>query len=409
MKLLLSAFACEPGKGSEEGVGWGIAWNLAKTHRVHVLTTPRHRTAIEQFHVRSPQPNLTFSYLDFSPWIVARVVTSALWQVYYYAWQSRVGTWAQPVVEAFDPDLIHHVTYGRYWTPNSLWRLKRPFIWGPLGGGDFCPPAFLSCLSFKEKVGEKLRQIAQRLAHCDPQLRLTAENSSVALSSTPWTSNRLKALGCRRTVPLLQMAVDADLLESSRPAANEEILFCSVGRLLGWKGQTLTLQAFAEASIPRARLVIIGTGPAQKRLVALAGALGIADRVSFLGATTRRQTFEYIQRSVALVHPSLHDQAPTVVFEAMAAGTPVIALALAGLPLQLTAETGFLIPAQSHEQAVTAIARAMRELSNDPDLRARMGAAGRQRIADYFTWEKKAEQLDDIYQSLLGVPEQTRV
>ena len=48
MRILLSAFACEPGQGSEAGIGWGIAWSLARTHTVHVVTTPRHREKIER-------------------------------------------------------------------------------------------------------------------------------------------------------------------------------------------------------------------------------------------------------------------------------------------------------------------------------------------------------------------------
>ena len=292
------------------------------------------------------------------------------------------------------------MTYGRYWTPSPLWKLRKPFVWGPLGGGDFCPAAFLPGLSRRERFFERLRALAQRVAEFDPQLRSTARHAAVVIASTPATQRRLEMLGARRVVPLLQMALEADFIrKAARPEGGA--MFCSVGRLLGWKGHGLTLRAFAAAGIPGSQLVIVGEGPEKSTLVALAGALGISDRVVFSGAISRTAALEYLARATALVHPSFHDQAPTVVFEAMALGTPVIALELGGLPLQITAETGFLVAANTPGQTVNAMVAAMKRLAEEPALREAMGEAARRHVAGLFTWDKKAEQFDEIYRSLI--------
>lgn len=400
MKVVLSAFECEPGRGSEAGVGWGVAWSLAKRHRVHVLTTPRHRAAIERYLAVNPQTNLTFSYFDFSPRLVRLVVNSALWQIYYHFWQLRIASWARVVVETFDPDVIHHITYGRYWTPSPLWKLGKPFVWGPLGGGDFCPRAFLPGLSRRERFFEMMRAWAQRFAEFDPQLRSTAKHAAAVIASTPATQRRLETLGARKVVPLLQMALEAEFIRrETRPEGG--VMFCSVGRLLGWKGHSLALRAFAAAGIPGAELVIVGDGPEKFTLVALAGALGITDRVTFSGAISRTAALNYLSRATALVHPSFHDQAPTVVFEAMALGTPVIALELGGLPLQLTAETGFLISAETPARTIAGMVAAMKRLAEEPGLRETMGEAAHRHVAGSFTWGKKAEQFEEIYRSVI--------
>lgn len=402
MKILLSAFACEPGLGSEEGIGWGTAWSLARDHEVHVLTRPRHRAAIERELARHPRRKLAFSYFDFSPTLLRCVVTSSLWQIYYHAWQCRIASWARATASAFDPDIVHHVTYGRYWTPCSLWRLGRPFVWGPLGGGDACPPAFQACLGFRERMVEKLRDVMQRLASFDPDLRATARHTAVAIAATPETERRLRALGCRTVVQVPQNALGPDdLVREVRPAEKPP-LFCSVGRMVGWKGNVLTVRAFARARIPGARLVIIGDGRTRRELAALVRSLGLSARVCLPGAMSRDAARAWIARSTALVHPSLHDPSPSVVLEAMAAGKPVVGLALAGLPAQVTAETGILVPAHSPEETINALAAALERLAASPALCSRLGAAGHARAREEFTWEKRALQFGASYRLALG-------
>ena len=87
--------------------------------------------------------------------------------------------------------------------------------------------------------------------------------------------------------------------------------------------------------------------------------------------------------------------------EAMAAGRPVICLDLGGPALQVTEETGFKIPANSPEQVVRDIAHAMLKLAKEPELRVRMGKAGRRRVKEYFNWDIKGEWIKNIYKEIL--------
>lgn len=402
MKILLSAFACCPLQGSEEGVGWGVAVNLALRHRVHVLTTPRFRAAIEGYLAAHPALNLTFSYFDVNPVVRRCIVHTALWQIYYYAWQMKIAGWSREVVERFDPDLIHHITYGRYWTPSSMWKLGKPFIWGPLGGGDKCPPQFFRLLSAHGRWSERIRTLAQLLARSDPALLATARHCALAFAGTPETEKCLQRLGCARVTVFLPNAVEPDFFASEETNARQGALFCTVGRLLDWKGQALAIRAFALAKIPGSRLMIIGEGSTLAELQKLATKLKVDEQVSFLGALSREEVRQWLRRSVALVHPSLHDQAPTVVMEAMAVGTPVIGLALGGITLQVTAECGILIPPVDPEQTLTDLAEAMCRLAGNPELRRKMGEAGLRRMAAEFTWAKKTARFEAFYETVVG-------
>jgi glycosyltransferase involved in cell wall biosynthesis len=404
MKVLVSAYACEPGKGSEPAVGWNLVAELAAEHEVWVLTRANNRPAIEAATGAGPKPNLHFVYYDLPRW-------GAFWkpapggvQAYYYLWQVGAGRRARALHAAVGFDLVHHLTFGRYWTPSFLAQLPVPFVWGPVGGGETAPGPFVRELSARGRLYERLRLLARRAAEADPSLRVTARRSAVAIATTPETAARLAALGAERVRVLGHSAVaPAALAARDRPAPSSgAIRFVSVGRLLHWKGVHLGLRAFAAAELPAAEYWVVGDGPERRRLEILAAHLGVAERVRFHGAVPQRRWFELLDQCHALVHPSLHDSSPFVCVEALASGLPVLCLDLGGPATQITDETGFRVPARTPTQAVRDLAGAMRSLAADGALYARMSAAARARAAAEFGWTRKGELLREVYREAVG-------
>ena len=175
--------------------------------------------------------------------------------------------------------------------------------------------------------------------------------------------------------------------------------FVSIGDLLHWKGFHLGLRAFAAADLPNAEYWLIGDGPERARLEGLgplARHFAIASPSS-AGYPAWMALDRAARNATALVHPSLHDSGGWVCLEAMAAGKPVICLDLGGPAVQVTPETGFKIAAGTPEQAVRDMAAAMRRLAQDEGLRRRMGEAGRRRVCEAFSWERKGEVLSAYY------------
>jgi glycosyltransferase involved in cell wall biosynthesis len=177
------------------------------------------------------------------------------------------------------------------------------------------------------------------------------------------------------------------------------IRFISVGRLLHWKGFHLGLRAFAQASLPSdAEYIIVGTGAEEEELRALAADLGIASRVRFLNEMPRADLMHQLSTCLALVHPSLHESGGFVCLEAMAAGCPVICLDLGGPAVQITPETGFKVPALTPEQSIAEIANCMIRLAKEPELRTKMGEAGKRHVREFYSWEAKALLFSQAYQ-----------
>jgi glycosyltransferase involved in cell wall biosynthesis len=402
LKVLLSAYSCEPGRGSERGVGWNVVREIAKYHDVWVLTRPdESKEAIEAELACRPIPNLHFVYFTLpvlgSLW---RWGSSGAMQIHYYFWQIQAYFVARSLHDQIGFDVIQHVTFVKYSSPSFLSLLPVPFIWGPVGGGESAPSPFWQDFSLKAKAYETARNMVRWLGENDPFARLTARRSAIVRATTEDTAKRLYMMGANN----VQILPEVGLLEEEianlaqyQILNSSSIRFISMGRLLHWKGFHLGLRAFAKAGLSDAEYWIVGDGPEWNSLQILAKDLGIAQQVKFWGRLSREETLAKLGESHVLVHPSLHDSGGWVCIEAMAAGRPVICLDLGGPATQVTGDTGLKIPAENPEQATNDLAQAMISLTDDPTLRIDMGQAGRKLVQETYSWTVRGTQLIELY------------
>ncbi len=401
-RVLISAYACGPGRGSEPGIGWNTARELATSHDVWLVTSRENVTQIHEELAAHPLPGLTVVFVDWPAWLGWLKRSRVGYELQHYAWQIAAFLEARRLHRRVGFDVVHHVTMGRYWAPSFMAMLPVPFVWGPVGGGESVPRGFWRGLGLRGAVVELLREGARWIGECDPFLTLTARRSVLALATTEESRLRMERLGARSLRVLSQVGLsdrELDLLSRYELPPTPPVRFISVGRLLHWKGFHLGLRAFAALDAPGAEYWIVGSGPARASLAAQARELGIGERVRFCGALSRRDTLTCLAQAHVLVHPSLHESGGMVCIEAMAAGRPVICLDLGGPALQVTPETGFKIAARDVNEAVPALTEAMRILCTDAALRERMGQAARIR-ARQFNWRHRAEDLGRLYLTL---------
>ena len=404
LRVLVSAYACGPDVGSEPGVGWNAVREIARDHDVWVITSHEHKASIEETVARD---GLTarFVFVDWPEWLDFIKRTRAGFELQQYAWQLAAYRHARRLHAQIGFDLAHHVTVCRYWMPSVLPFLGIPFVWGPVGGGESAPTAFWPGLGIHDAFLEVVRAIARGFGERDPLLRLSARRTSLGVATTHETCSRMKRL----SVPRLEVCTQVALTEREIAALGEcqprsesgGIRFLSIARLVPWKGIHLGLRAFARMQDRSAEYWIIGGGPAESSLKKLATTLGVADRVRFLGQKSRAEVLQILQQCDVLVHPSLHDSGGVVCAEVMAAGRPVICLDLGGPSLQVTAETGIVVPARSPQQVITDMAVAMDALSESPSRRAAMGHAARARVRERFNTSALRQHFNRWYREVV--------
>jgi len=403
MKILLSAYVCEPGSGSEEGVGWNMVHEIARYHETWVLTRTIFRQAVEAELACNPNPNLHFVYFDPFNWTTDWRGRQGLLQLHYYLWQIEAYFIAKPLHAAINFDLVRHVTYVKFWSPSFLSLLPIPFVWGPVGGGEYAPKPFWQDFRLQAKIYETLRDLGQRFGEQDPFARLTARRSLLTQVTTEDTAKRVRSMGAKSVEVYSEAGLskeEIDRLGEYGLPDNSPVRFISIGRHLHWKGYHLSLQAFAQAKLPDAEYWLLGDGPEHQRLQVMAEDLGISSQVKFWGRVPRDETLRLLGECHVLVHPSLHDSGGWVCLEGMAARRPIICLDLGGPATQVTAETGIKVPGMNPQQAIEGLAEAMRHLATDSSLRVRMGEAGRRRVSEVYDWEVKGKYLSQVYEKI---------
>jgi glycosyltransferase involved in cell wall biosynthesis len=209
--------------------------------------------------------------------------------------------------------------------------------------------------------------------------------------------------GCRpERVHLIPCGVPTEQFVQGARTPSDTIRFAAVSRLADMKGPEYTLKAFAlsKARIPRSSLVMVGDGPMRADLERAAVELGVADSVRFTGSVSpeevRRELVAcdvFLQHSVVVPGTGDCEGFGVSVAEAASAGLPVVSTLCPGIVDQVVdGATGFLVPQRDAE----AMAARMVQLARDPELRASMGTAGRQRAVSCFDVEKQLRELEDV-------------
>lgn len=173
----------------------------------------------------------------------------------------------------------------------------------------------------------------------------------------------------------------------------------AIGRPRPVKGFNFLLDAFARlaADFPEAHLLFAGDGPDRTKLDVQAARFNLSERVTFLG--DQADIPGLLPALDVLAVPSLHEGMPNVALEAMAAGLPVVASAVGGIPEVVTHGVTGLLVAPSDP---VALAEALGEVLGNSSMAGAMGQAGRERVRSQFSLAKTVACTEALYGQLLG-------
>lgn len=404
MKILLSAYACEPGLGSEPGVGWHWAVELARTgHDVWVLTRASNASAImDGMAGLSVAGNLHFLYYDLPRWISWWKKGRRGVHLYYLLWQWGAYCLAKKAHAKTPFDCVHHVTFVSARQPSFLGGLGVPFVFGPVSGGEHVPFRLRFGFGFRDWAVELLRDLANALARLDPLLRRTFRQASRIYVTSAESRMFVPKVCWPKTAISLAIGVDAvdgtktavPFSENTKPGQGIRLLY--VGRFLAWKGMGLGLRAFAALSQadPKARLTLIGTGPAGVRWQRLAADLGIANRIAWRGWVSQEALLDIYGEHDVLLFPSLRDSGGMVVLEAMAKGLPVVCLDRGGPGVIVNDGCGRVVATQGlgRKAVIADLAKVLITLAGDIALRMRLSKGAKDRVRA-FSWKERVARI----------------
>ena len=401
MKVLLSAYACSPGRGSEPGVGWGWATALAGVgHEVTVLTSSRYREAIL---AAGPQ-GIDFRFID-APATPPRRLSPRLgmydWGSYdsYLRWQDTALEHVEMAPQPYD--VVHHVSWGSLRLGSMLWQLPVPLVYGPIGGGQTGPGNYWRSFG-RDWPAEVLRMASRSLPTLNRRGRETIRNSAVTLVCNSATAAVSQRFGGADVRFMLADALQCDWLAEARPRPAGTPIVLWVGRLIPIKAPMLAVQAFAELrrSMP-ARLVMAGDGSLRGQLDETVTRLGLAGDVQLLGKVSWDNVRRLYDSASVLLFASLRESFGAQFLEALGRGLPAVALDQHGIADVDVGPAAVKVALPPKPRDLPGrLASALRTILCDDEWESRSAAA-----VDWAAgqvWPARAAAATQIYQEIAG-------
>jgi glycosyltransferase involved in cell wall biosynthesis len=390
MKVLISAYACTPGRGSEPGAGWAFALAAARDHEVWVLTRRKNLEEITNFLQRENMVGRIHPIeVELPTWVMRLKKGSVATALYYAAWQAKVARLSRKLHRSVEFDVMHHVTFASDWMPVGITAVPGvPLIWGPVGGSTLTAWALWRWLGARGLALDVLRIAATVPA------RLTFGTAIARRASLVVAQNDDVATQFKRFGPtVVRPNVILQPLENGSDRRSDPPTVMFVGRLVAWKGVRLVAAVIGHPLLRDWRLEMYGDGPESKWLRRFAERNGLTHRMTLYGQRPRADVLEALQRADVFLFPSTHDSAPWAVGEALMAGCPVVCLDRGGPPRLLRQQGGIVVPASG--AVVEALARGV------------LDAAALGRVDVKWDSETLADEITSWYDSVVD-PERSR-
>jgi len=331
VKILLSAYACEPNRGSEPGVGWNWALEIAQRgHEVIVITRSNNKKLID--NANYDRERITFLYHDFPGYLIKLKKIIGV-NLYYVLWQITLLSKIRKF-KKMDIDVIHHITFGVFRNISYLpFFMNKPFIFGPVGGGEFSPKNLTKVFSVKYRIFEFIRLTLNLVTYYSPIYRLFLKKTVLIVCKTPQTLEYIPPKYRIKTMLSLEIGVkqmaEVQAFPNVRNRDMKTLLY--VGRFLYLKGIELILETYkiVVEKDPELKLIFIGEGPEIHFIRDFSEKFGLKNLV-IVEWLDKQKLDQYYAMSSLLLFPSLHDSSGNVVLEALSFGLPVVSLDVGG-------------------------------------------------------------------------------
>lgn len=403
--ILATAYAVNPYKGSEDGMGWNFVMQIARFHRVIAVTRINNQRHIDLYMAENPNElyeRITFLYFDLPYWMRFWKKGSRGAMLYYILWQIGIVRFINKNQLQFD--VVHNLNFHNDWTPSYLWKLGKPFVWGPIGHHPLIPKQFLDRYAFKYWLKDRLTWL----------IKIYFWKLSISLRQTKRRANHImcmnamvpEKLGLHQNYSITPSVATQDFGWNDGEERGPKFTVISAGRFVPLKGFDLSIKAFAaflkmvsEEQKQNCELVLVGSGPEKNTLTKIISDNELSHQVKLISWIERDRLMDLMASSSAFLFPS-HEGAGMVVAEALSFGLPVVCIKNEGPGQFVNQDSGIAVPSQGYDQTIQQLANALAALHQDEDRLRQMRNGARLRFMDLFHWDRRGEQLQKIYAAL---------
>ena len=399
MKVLVNAYACSPYQGSEPGMGWNFVKCLSKNHELHVITESKYERAISEYLASHPDEFkcCKFYFVKRARYNLLRKIWPPSYYWFYKAWQKKVLKLALELDKKENFDLVHQLNMIGYREPGYLWRMNKPFVWGPIGGFNITPWKLLYTMGAYGLIFYACRNLLNLWQmKTSRRVRNAIEKASGIMCATQEDSDTVKRLFHKDNVILPEVGLTKMTELGKKVSQADGVLkLCWSGLHIPRKSLNFLLESMV--GLDNVELHVLGDGPKRKEWMKLSNDLHLTN-VVWHGNLPRENALLIMQGCDVFVQTSLSDATSTVLLEALSLGLPVVALNHLGFANVITDNCGIKIRVDNKRQIVCDFAKAIDRLNKDRCLLKRL-SEGAVKRAEENSWESKSEILCKIYEN----------
>ena len=411
MKILVSAYACNPYQGSELALGWNWLRELNNFNQITALTSHTNKKDIENFIYENPNSmeNVNFIYVDVphSSWHVGYKFE----HIYYILWQNQALKVAKKILKNEHFDLVHHITYATCILPTKMHKLNLPFLYGPVGGGENIPSIIKYPMKISNRITEIIRACVKFFFRLTPNFKKTIKKASLILTTTEETKLIIPKKYQKKVEIFQGIGLSKDFfLPEPSPKENSIPKFLITGRMLYWKGFEMAIKAFLNALNTgfKAELVVLGSTENNKKYIKFQNHLkslcknNLDKEIKFMNNIDHNKMKFFYDQFDVFINCSLRDSGCFCVMEAMSRALPSIVVNTGGPKINTISSTSIKISPAPFDIMVREITDAIILLGNNKDLRNKMGKEAREFAFKEFLLKEKALKINNYYKKIIN-------
>lgn len=408
--ILITAYAVNPYKGSEDGTGWNITHEIARDYRVILITRKNNIPHLDHYFGSHPDDavlrQISYVGFDLPNWVmwIKKRTGSKSHVIYYYLWQYFVVRFIR--LKHFEFDLAHSLNFHSDSHAHFLWKLGKPTVWGPIGHHPPVPKNYLlPVYGWPAYLTDRFFLAGKWVLRSLDPFRKKAIRKTKAIFVINSEVKQKGGLNKEKSIILPAIASNPQPEELTQKIEHPLFTVLSAGRFHYMKGFDMVITAFAEFLQLRpenthSELVLVGKGEERKRLEEIASKLGVTGKIRWIDWVDHARMQELYRSADVFFFPS-HEGAGMVVPEAMSYGLPVLTYNNAG-PGELVGAPDLCINYTSYAQSIHDFAARLDLLRNDASFYAQYCHHSRERFNSCFTWDYKGDVIKHMYQTILA-------
>ncbi len=406
-RVLIIAEAANPEWVSVPLVGWSLATAIAAKCDAHIVTQVRNRDAFLRAGLIEGEDFTAIDSEAFARplWAIGEKLrmgdgkgwtTLQLINALSYPYFERL-IWKQfgAAIRAGEYDIVHRVTPLSPTIASPLAkkcaRAGVPFVLGPLNGGVPWPSGFDAERRREREWLSYVRSAYKAL----PGRKATLKHASAILTGSRHTASEVPASFQNKCVFIPENGIDPKRFSKrAAPPESGPLRACFIGRMVPYKGPDMLLEAAAPLLQSGAlEIEMIGDGPMLEPLKAVH-----SKGVTWRGWMAHEEVQSVLSTCHLLSFPSIREFGGGVVLEAMALGVPPLIVDYAGPGELVQSDWGMKVPLGSRDEIIASFRSALAALCEDRTPLAGLGNAAEARVQSHFIWERKAEQILQVYE-----------